>query len=266
MTIFPPLPLAGWRHTRDSIQTYTNIIGSVCQVVEPPGKYGWQTGLRVAAAGLTTTPLPAKGFVFELMLDFVAHQLRIYSSKGNHRAVALQGQSAELFCTQLIDGLAVLGVAPDIDHMAFADETPGMYDETAVSAMWQAFTQIDMVFKQFQRSLPGAVSPVQLWPQPFALGLEWRTGQQWPDQANEQMTFGFSTGDAIIDNPYFYAMATPSPRTLTERPLPDPAYWQTDKFTAAILLYEDVQTAVDPNAKLIEFLQATHEAGRKTMT
>ena len=267
MTIFPSLPLAGWRHTRNSIQTYANIMGSVHEAIVPPGKQGWQSGLQAAAVGLTTTPIPAKGFVFELMLDFVAHQLRIYTSKGSHRAVALQGQSAELFCTQLVDGLAVLGIAPDIDHMAFADETPGMYDETAVSAMWQAFTQIDVVFKQFQRSLRGATSPVQLWPQPFVLGLTWQTGRQVPGQtAEEQMTFGFSTGDAIVDNPYFYATANPTPRTLTERPLPDPAYWQTDKFTGAILLYEDVQTAVNPAAKLLEFLQATHEAGRKTMT
>jgi hypothetical protein len=83
--------------------------------------------------------------------------------------------------------------------------------------------------------------------------------------AAEQMTFGFATGNATLPDPYFYATAYPMPDNLTERPLPDPAFWQRKGFTGAVLLYEGVQTAVDPTAKLLEFLQAAYEAGRKTM-
>lgn len=273
MTIFPALPLAGWRHTRHTVHAYATIVGAIRQAMVPPCKQGWHAGLLVAASGLTTTPIPVKGFVFDLMLDFVGHQLRIYTSKGNHRAVPLHGQAAETFFRQLVDGLGVLGVVPDVDQAAFADDAPGMYDETAVSAMWQAFTQIDAVFKQFQSGLHGETSPVQLWPADFTFGLQWLTGRRVAgqyaadqEQGDEQMTFGFSTGDGVIDDPYFYATAFPVPATLTERPLPDGAYWQTTGFTGAVLLYEEIQTAVDPAAKLLQFLQAAHEAGRKTMT
>ena len=238
----------------------------------PKQKHWWHISLRVGATGLTTTPIPANGFVFEITLDFMLHRLLIETSKGDVREFPLMGQSAADFCTKLIDELGILGITPDIDHTLFQDETLGTYDETAVFTMWQAFTQIDAVFKAFKGSIRGETSPMQLWPHHFDMAMLWITGRlidgQDPENeeyADEQVNFGFSTGDNTIPDAYFYATVYPMPDDLTERPLPDPAYWHTRGFNGAILMYETLVDADDPSATLTQFLNATREAASKSL-
>lgn len=269
---FPSLPLAGWRHTRDTITTYAQIVGKVRRAMMPKQKHWWHISLRIGATGLTTTPIPANGFVYEITLDFIHHRLLIQTNKGDEREFPLVGQSAANFCTKLIDELGALNITPDIDHTLFQDETLGTYDETAVSTMWQVFTQIDAAFKSFKGSIRGETSPVQLWPHHFDMAMLWITGRlvdgQDPENeeyADEQVNFGFSTGDSIIPDAYFYATAYPTPDDLVKRPLPDPAYWYTQGFTGAILMYEAVASADNPTSTLRQFLDAAREAASKSL-
>ncbi|MCA9929454.1 MAG: hypothetical protein KC419_13285, partial [Anaerolineales bacterium] len=242
--IFPPLTLSDWQPTRDTITVYAQILGKIRRAMTPKQKHWWHISLRAASVGLTTTPLPANGQTVELLLDFTKHHLFILTSRGEQHRIPLQGQSAAAFCTEVLDELAAIGIEPAIDRTLFAEYTPGTYDETAVFTFWQILSQIDITFKTFKHSFRRESSPVQLWPHHFDLAVVWFSGRLVPDQdpaneeyADEQMNFGFSTGDSSIAEPYFYATAYPTPDAFTSRPLPDDAYWHTTGFNAAILPY-----------------------------
>ncbi len=270
--IFPPIPLPDWQATRDTITVYAQLLGKIRRAMTPKQKHWWHISLRVISIGVATTPIPAGNKTVQLILDFTIHRLIILTSHGERHDIPLQGQSAAAFCTEVLDALAELNIKPEIDRTLFADDTAGVYDETAVSTFWQALSQIDIALKTFKHSFREESSPVQLWPHHFDLAVVWFSGRLVPGQdpaneeyADEQMNFGFSTGDNSIAEPYFYVTAYPTPDAFTSQPLPDDAYWHTAGFTAAILPYQSLVSALDPHAKLLDFLHTAHKAGSQFM-
>jgi hypothetical protein len=141
-----------------------------------------------------------------------------------------------------------------------------------VRSFWRTLAQIDAVLKEFRAGLRRESSPVQLWPHHFDLALNWFSGRLVPDQdpddaeyADEQMNFGFSTGDEGIPEPYFYVTAYPVPAGWMEATLPDEAYWQAAGWTGAVLPYGAVSAAADGRRLLLSFLMKLQEAGAALM-
>lgn len=269
---FPPLPLADWRPTRDTIQTYAQVLGQVRRALAPPQKHWWHISLHTTATGLTTGTIPAGDQVFDMTLDCTAHTLTISTSKGERLQMDLRGQSPKEFCETALAALDAIGVRPDIDQSKFASETPGTYDKQAVETFWQALTQVDAVLKQFKGELRQETGPVQLWPHHFDLALLWFSGRLVPgedpadeESADEQMNFGFSTGDEGIPDPYFYATAYPWPDGITEADLPAGASWHTEGWRGGLLMYEVLLAQENPKEYLLSFLRAAHEAGSGRM-
>ena len=116
-------------------------------------------------------------------------------------------------------------------------------------------------------------SPVQLFPHHFDLAMSWYSGQQVPEQdaadeesSDEQMTFGFVTGDEVISDPYFYATAYPEPDGFVGSPLPDGAVWSEVGFSGAVLPYAALERVDQPHQLIAKFLRQAHEAGASQMT
>ncbi len=266
--VFPEMPLAEWRETRDTIRGYAQVLGKIRRALDAPQKYWWHVSLQITAVGLTTTPLFCNGQLFEVVIDFTDHQTHIVSSTGGRRAISMREQSPAMYCQQVKLALAEMGLTVDFDEGVCVGEAVGMYDETAVSRFWHAFAQITAVFTTFKHSFRGESSPLQLWPHHFDLALLWLSGRLVPDQdpddpesADEQMNFGFVTGDESIADPYFYVTAYPTPASFAQQPLPTAAYWQTEGWTGAILPYAALTTVGNPEVLLLDFLRMAHEAG-----
>ena len=269
---FPALPLDEWRETRDKLQGYAKVVGKIRQALSPPQKHWWHVSLRVDSVGLTTTPMPIHDRSLTILLDLVHHQTRLTTSQGQTQPIPLEGQSVADFCQQVKAALVTLGLDFSFADDVCTETAGGAYDETAVSHCWQALSQIDLIFKQFRHGFRKESSPVQLWPHHFDLALLWFSGRLVPNQdpndpeyADEQMNFGFVTGDDSIADPYFYATAYPTPPKFAEQPLPDGAYWHTAGWTGAILPYTVLTQATNPSDKLLDFLQTTQQAGARFM-
>lgn len=269
----PPLPLTGWQPTRDTIHGYARLLGKLRATYAPRQEHSWHITLRAAATGLTTTQIPGPGRTFELLLDLVRHELVIATGSGERKAIPLRGQSLAAFSDETLAALARMGIDPPIDCAPFRDDTPGTYDVDAAARFWQALSQIDTVFKRFKAGLRGATGPVQLFPHHFDLSMNWFSGRHVPgidpadaENADEQMTFGFSTGDDGTPEPYFYITAYPVPAELFRTALPKGAAWHSASFQGAVLPYEAVRRASNPSEKLFEFLQTVQQAGAHLMT
>jgi hypothetical protein len=246
------------------------------RALSPPQKHWWHISLRVAPNGLTTTAIPISDAdddaTFELVLDLQQAQLIITTSRGETRQTPLAGQSAQEFCNTTLAALAKLGITVEIDRSLFADETPGVVDVVAAKNCCQALVNIDRVFKQFKAELPGETGPVQFWPHHFDLALLWFSGRKVPgvdpaneEWADEQMNFGFSTGDEGIPEPYFYITAYPWPANITDAALPAGAVWHTQSWKGALLKYESLVGADQPEEKLLAYLWAAYRAGSNLM-
>ena len=105
------------------------------------------------------------------------------------------------------------------------------------------------------------------------LAMNWFSGLLVPgidpsdqESADEQMNFGFVTGDGSAPDAYFYVTAYPAPDGWTDLTLPEGAYWQTEAWTGAILPYAVLAASERPDALLLAYLRAVQAHGKKLMT
>lgn len=275
-SIFPALALAEWQPTRDTLQIYSKVLGKIRRALTPPQKHWWHISLRVVPQGLTTTPIPLSDAdddaTFEMILDLQQGQLIVTTSRNGSWRTPLAGQSAKEFCDMTLAALGRMGIAVEIDRSLFADESARVFEVAAAKNYGQVAVNIDRVLKQFKAELPGETGPVQLWPHHFDLSLLWFSGRKVPgvdpaeeENADEQMNFGFSTGDEGLPEPYFYITAYPWPVGITDAPLPAGAVWHTESWKGALLRYDTLLGTNQPEEKLLAYLRAAYQAGSSLM-
>jgi hypothetical protein len=108
---WPPLPLEGWRPTKETLHRYCQIVGKVRMALTPPLNHWWHVTLRVGARGVTTGPMPCDAGLAEIELDLVAHRAVVRTSEGAQRDFALHdGLSVAAFHERLFAALGALGV------------------------------------------------------------------------------------------------------------------------------------------------------------
>jgi hypothetical protein len=152
------------------------------------------------------------------------------------------------------------------------DDSSLPYDVGAVDRYRRSINWLAGVFAAFQGALREETSPIQIFPHHFDLAMNWFSGRLVPgidpadeESADEQMNFGFVTGDASIDEAYFYTTAYPQPGGWGELTLPEGAYWHTEGWTGAILPYSMLVDSSEPAEKLLAYLRGLQAQGADLM-
>ena len=188
-TLWPELTYPNWRETAATLQLWTQIVGKLRLALTPWVNHGWQVPLYVTARGLGTSPIPAGAEILEMEFDFIAHCLRMRTSRGEERLLALQPQSVAEFYDRLMGLLDSLGMSTRINEkpnevanpIAFSrDQTHRSYDAAAVHAFWRVLVQVDRIFKHFRSGFLGKVSPVHFFWGSFDLAVTRFSGRAAP--------------------------------------------------------------------------------------
>jgi hypothetical protein len=279
--IFPPLPLAEWQTTRDTLHLWTQIVGKIRLAQTPLVNHWWNVPLYVSSHGLTTSAIPYNSGNFEIEFDFVNHQLIIKTSHAQTKTLELKPQTVAEFYRELLKTLNELGIEVKIraipdelpDPIPFAEDTEhDSYDKEYVNRFWQILVQVDGIFKDFRGGFIGKSSPVHFFWGSFDLAVTRFSGRRAPERSDadsitreayshEVISHGFWTGSAPLDAPAFYSYTAPEPEGLKEaRILPSEAFYSKD-FNEFILNYDDVRRSASPIKAVKDFLQSTYEAG-----
>jgi hypothetical protein len=282
---WPELPTAAWRDTCATVQLWTQIVGKIRLTWSPWLNHSWHVALYVTPRGLTTSPIPDGTRTFQIDFDFIDHALRITTSDGAERQLALAGQSVASFYAAVMAALGELGIAVAIDEMPNElpdpirfpqDNVHASYDPDAVRRVQQILVNCDRVFKQFRTGFLGKASPVHFFWGSFDLAVTRFSGRRAPlhpggvpnlpdtvaqeAYSHEVSSAGFWPGGGAIDYPAFYSYAYPEPEGFrTTKVKPDAAFF-SEALGEFILPYDAVRTAVDPDKALLDFLQGTYEA------
>src|SRR3546814_12817540 len=94
---------------------WTQIVGKIRLSQAPLVNHWWQVTLYVSPRGLTTSAIPYRSGAFDLELDFVDHQLRIRSSGGGERLVALAPRPVAELYGETMKALGELAIEVEID-------------------------------------------------------------------------------------------------------------------------------------------------------
>jgi Family of unknown function (DUF5996) len=282
---WPELPTAAWRETYETLHLWTQIIGKIRLARSPWLNHSWHVALYVTARGLTTSPIPDGARTFEIDLDFIDHVVRISTSDGARRQLALAGQSVASFHAAVMTDLASLGIHIVIDEMPnelpepirfSLDKRHATYDPDAVRRFFQILVNANRVLKQFRTGFLGKASPVHFFWGSFDLAVTRFSGRRAPRHpggvphlsdevaceaySHEVSSAGFWPGSGAIDYPAFYSYAYPEPAGFRAAAVrPDAAFF-SETLGEFILPYDAVRTAAQPDQALLDFLQSTYEA------
>ena len=280
---WPALPLAEWEDTRATLHLWTQIVGKVRLSLAPMVNHWWQVPLYVSARGLTTSAIPYSGGVVELTFDFQDEVLRIRTSTGASRAVALAPRTVADFHGDVMSTLLDVGVRAHITRTPVEmenvipfdeDETHASFDAEAARRFWQVLIDVNRVLNEFRGGFIGKCSPVHFWWGSFDIAVTRFSGRKAPRHpggipnvadyvtreaySHECMSVGWWPGGGLVPEPAFYAYSYPEPDGCSAaRVSPSAAYYHPE-MREWILPYEAARTVQDPDAEVMSFLESTY--------
>ena len=280
---WPALKVADWTPTRDTLHMWTQIVGKIRMAHAPLVNHWWQVTLYVSPRGLTTSSIPYGSGSFDIEFDFVEHRLRIRSSDGGTREIALAPMSVAEFHDRTLAALGELGIEATISAgpnevdpaIPFAqDHEHASYDPEAAHVFWRQLVAADRVIGEFRSHFVGKVSPVHFFWGAMDLACTRFSGRPAPQHpggapncgdwvmvegySRELSSCGFWPGGG--EEGAFYAYAYPEPDGFRAHPVrPEQAYF-SEQFQQFLLPYEAVRTSDDPEKLVAEFLHSTYEA------
>lgn len=279
---WPPLPLAEWLDTRDTLHMWTQIVGKVRMALSPPVNHWWHVTLYLHPRGLTTSPIPCPHGMFEIRFDLLDDQLVIETADGSTRRIPLVSRAIADFYVELMTTLAGLGIAPKFhpvpdeveNRIPFADDRlHHTYNPDHARRFWRVLVSVDAVFKEFRSRFIGKCSPVHFFWGAFDLAVTRFSGRRAPPRpgadamtregySHEVSSGGFWTGGAGgVVEPVFYSYMAPEPAGFREAAVSPSAAYYHPQFGEFMLPYEAVRLSPDTRQTLLAFLQSTYEAG-----
>jgi len=281
---WPPLAFESWRDTAMTLQLWTQVVGKLRLAHTPWLNHSWQVPLYVTARGMATSPIPNGRELVDIEFDFLAHRLVGRSSNGAVAELALAPMPVADFYRATLALAGRLGLKADINPfpcelpgaIAFADDQlHRSYDADAVHRFWRALLQADRLLKHFRTAFLGKASPVHFFWGSFDLAVTRFSGRRAPlhpggvpgladsvtqeAYSHEVSSAGFWPGSDQYPRPVFYSYAYPQPENFAQAEMPAGATYEAT-LGEFILPYDTVRASADPDALVMDFLQASYAA------
>jgi len=279
--LWPELPFSAWKDTYATLHMWTQIVGKIRLALSPRLNHWWEVPFYVSPAGLTTSPIPYCGGIFEVQFDFIHHKLLIRTSQDMERVIALAPRSVADFYREFMECMASLDVHVKIwkmpcevpDPIAFDRDTQhASYDPEYANRFWRILVATDEIFKEFRSRFIGKSSPVHFFWGSFDLAVTRFSGRRAPARegadpitreaySHEVISAGFWPGGGDVKDAAFYAYAAPEPAGFARAHVGPAKAFYHPQMHEFLLMYDDVRRAASPKAALMEFLQSTYDAG-----
>jgi hypothetical protein len=219
--------------------------------------------------------------VFEVIVDFIDHEVRIETSSGQVEKIPLASRPVAEFYREFMSRLRGLKIDVEIstkpsevkDPIPFPmDTVHATYDPAWANHFWSALTQVAFVMGEHRARFGGKTSAIHFFWGSFDLAHTRYSGRPADPGPNadlimrlahdaEQICAGFWPGDQQFPQPAFYAYTYPKPDGIeTAVVQPSAATWNAE-IGEFILPYEAARLAGDPRQALLSFLESTYEAG-----
>ncbi len=277
---WPALPLEAWKETYATLHLWTQVVGKIRMELSPTQNHWWHVTLYISARGLTTSPIPYRGRIFEMEFDLIGHRLLVRANDGAEAAVPLQPMAVADFYTAVMDVLRAMEIKVRINTLPSElsnpirfekDRVHETYDPVWAGRFFRVLASIYPVFQKYRGEFNGKSSPVHFFWGSFDLAVTRFSGRRAPDRtgadavtreaySHEVISAGFWPGMGI-DGPAFYAYAAPEPPGFREARLRPEAAFYKPEMGEFLLMYDAVRQSEAPEQTLLEFLHSSYEAG-----
>jgi hypothetical protein len=280
---WPPLPLAEWSDTCDTLHLWTQMAGKVKLALSPFQNHYWHVALTLSSRGLTTGPIPVADGSFSIDFDFLDDTVIIVHSSGRGTTIPLAPQSVASFYGRFLQALTEIGVDVTIRSLPAEmpapipfeqDEQHGSYDPEYVRRWWRIQLQTERVLRRQSGPFVGKASPVLFYWGSFDLAQALYSGRPAPwiegvprfaavAEDRENIARGFWPGNTGMSGftygqPAFYCYAYPEPDGFKDARIAHADY--VAELGQFILRYDTMRESADPDRALFDFFQSSYEA------
>ncbi|HEV2978293.1 MAG TPA: DUF5996 family protein [Casimicrobiaceae bacterium] len=282
---WPPLPYEEWKDTYETLHLWMQIVGKIRLARMPWINHCWQVTFYPSARGLTTGPMPYGEEHLQIDFDFIAHELVVQTSGGEHRNIPLAPMAVADFYHALMATLTAVGMPVQIyrkptemeGQIPFdVDTVHRAYDGEYAHRCWRILRSAADVLRRFRSGFYGKASPVHFFWGSFDLAVTRFSGRTAPPHpggvpnlpdrvtrdaySHEVSSCGFWPGGAPAPYPLFYSYAYPEPDGFAAAPIRPSGARYDVALHEFVLPYAAVSEAKDPGEKLLAFLQSSYEA------
>jgi hypothetical protein len=276
---WPTLPLNEWRDTCDTLHMWTQIIGKVRLALTPTINHWWNVPLYVSASGLTTSAIDYGDRWFDVEFDFIGDVLRMRTSTGDDRTVALAPRTVADFYDETMAALKALGIDVKIwtmpvevqDPIPFdKDVTHRSYDRDYALRFWEILARTEQVFTSFRARFIGKCSPIHFFWGSFDLAVTRFSGRRAPQPpedfinreaySHEVSSVGWWAGDSRLELPTYYSYASPEPEGFRRAGVSPAAAYYNSSLSGFYLHYDEVRRSTEPEKTLLDFCETTYTA------
>ncbi len=282
---WPALPYDAWKDTYETLHLWTQIVGKIRLARMPWLNHTWQVALYPTASGLTTGRMPYAEEALEIDFDFIAHELNVRTSRGDHGVIQLVPMSVSQFYAAVMEALAALRMPVsiyarpcEIESQLPFDEDDGhrSYDAEYATRCWRILGSAADVLGRFRSRYYGKASPVHFFWGSFDLAVTRFSGRaapahpggvpNLPDRvardaySHEVSSAGFWPGGAVAPYPLFYSYAYPEPDGFAATTVAPSSARYDATLHEFVLPYDAVRNSDEPAQTLLAFLQSTYAA------
>jgi hypothetical protein len=276
---WPELPLEAWQSTKETVHRWMQIVGKIRLALTPRINHWWNVPLYVTPRGFTTSSIPYHDRWFTIDLDFINDVMLIAPNDGAVRAVALGPRSVADVYRDTLATLRGAGLECHIWPMPVEIENPirfdrdeqhRSYDKEYVLRFWRIVAESSAVLTKFRARFLGKSSPVQLFWGTLDLAVNRYSGRRAPPldgniiereaYSHETHAVGWWPGDNRLPRPAFFSYAAPEPAGYAGARITTPHAYYHPVLKGFYLNYDDLRTADDPEALLLDFCQSTYAA------
>lgn len=284
---WPVLSYAAGQETWRTLHLWLQVVGKVRLARTPWLNHSWQAPLYLSPRGLTTgliAALEPGERPLEIELDMVSQTLKIVTD-GPTAGFALAPMPVAHFYNGVMAALDGVGMATVIHGapnelptaVPFArDSAARVYDPAQAALLWRALAEADRMFKLFRTGFLGKATPSHLFWGSFDLAVTRFSGRPAPRHpggvpnlpdavtreaySHEVSSAGFWPGGEGLEEPAFYAYAYPTPEGFSAAEVRPSNACFDEGLGEFVLPYAAIQSAADPDAALLDFLQSTYDA------
>lgn len=278
---WPDLPLEAWIDTYNTLHMWMQIVGKVRLALSPRLNHWWEVPLYINTTGLTTSPIPYTGGIFEVQFDLIHHELKIETNRSTQATVELRPRSVADFYQEFMATLRKLGIEVKIwtmpaeipNPIPFDQDTQhASYDAEYANRFWRILVSADAVFKEFRARFIGKASPSHFFWGSFDLAVTRFSGRRAPERegadsitreaySHEVISSGWWPGGNGVNGAAFYTYAAPEPEGFSQQPVRPAEAFYDQNLKEYLLMYDDLRQSPSPRNTLLEFMQSTYTAG-----
>jgi hypothetical protein len=230
---------------RDFVQDIAKVVGKLQQAYMVKDPNDWQRGLEVTKDGFSTQILDSS---FVVSVDLLKGKVSYGREKWDLREL-----SAQELMDKLQSWASSQGNKNDITQPDYITNSPGFNIEQGLvlrNMLYDANETLMIISGQISS---GIRSPVFIYPHHFDVSLSWFIDSKNADKNSHQYTFGFSTGDKNIPEPYYYVISYPDANELASRMHKSPSFWNTNGFNGTILRLKDIKVDKNYSVSVLDF-------------